>query len=220
MVLDSWTHCMYDIIWLYVLALHASLFHEQKYCVLVLQSLKILDDEETTDSELRAKFNQRWNRTPSGDLYKSLRAGTCASTAFMHLADAFNKWALQCIRGKRGNSALSVCMFPAHDFGVASVIMLYQLSYRNPLLCSWWFSLSLLSLLSLQRGIIFAIYWTRQCRLIRWWKGVTMNIVGWLLCSASQRMRSVPPYRLPTLPRLCRAVRWAQCHYHQLKRFF
>ncbi|XP_030644645.1 programmed cell death 6-interacting protein isoform X2 [Chanos chanos] len=38
------------------------------------ESLKMLDDEENTDSELRAKFNQRWNRTPSGDLYKSLRA--------------------------------------------------------------------------------------------------------------------------------------------------
>ncbi|XP_037831534.1 programmed cell death 6-interacting protein isoform X2 [Kryptolebias marmoratus] len=40
------------------------------------ESLKMLDDEETTDNELRAKFNQRWNRTPSGDLYKPLRAGT------------------------------------------------------------------------------------------------------------------------------------------------
>ncbi|XP_037330485.2 programmed cell death 6-interacting protein isoform X1 [Pungitius pungitius] len=38
------------------------------------ESLKMLDDEETTDNELRTKFNQRWNRTPSGDLYKSLRA--------------------------------------------------------------------------------------------------------------------------------------------------
>ncbi|KAJ8378457.1 hypothetical protein AAFF_G00242720 [Aldrovandia affinis] len=38
------------------------------------ESLKMLDDEETTDSELRAKFNQRWSRTPSGDLYKPLRA--------------------------------------------------------------------------------------------------------------------------------------------------
>ncbi|KAM9493095.1 programmed cell death 6-interacting protein isoform 1-T1 [Clarias gariepinus] len=38
------------------------------------ESLKILNDEETTDNELRAKFNQRWNRTPSGDLYKPLRA--------------------------------------------------------------------------------------------------------------------------------------------------
>lgn len=36
----------------------------------------MLDDEETTDNELRAKFNQRWNRTPSGDLYKPLRSGT------------------------------------------------------------------------------------------------------------------------------------------------
>uniref|UniRef100_A0A3P8X8Y2 Programmed cell death 6-interacting protein n=1 Tax=Esox lucius TaxID=8010 RepID=A0A3P8X8Y2_ESOLU len=38
------------------------------------ESLKMLDDEESTDSELRSKFNQRWNRTPSGDLYKPLRA--------------------------------------------------------------------------------------------------------------------------------------------------
>ncbi|KAI5621539.1 programmed cell death 6-interacting protein isoform X1, partial [Silurus asotus] len=38
------------------------------------ESLKILNDEEATDNELRAKFNQRWNRTASGDLYKPLRA--------------------------------------------------------------------------------------------------------------------------------------------------
>ncbi|XP_037119708.1 programmed cell death 6-interacting protein isoform X1 [Syngnathus acus] len=38
------------------------------------EALKMLNDEETTDNELRAKFNQRWNRTPSGDLYKPLRA--------------------------------------------------------------------------------------------------------------------------------------------------
>ncbi|KAL2080408.1 hypothetical protein ACEWY4_024201 [Coilia grayii] len=38
------------------------------------ESLKMLDDEETTDNELRAKFSQRWHRTPSGDLYKPLRA--------------------------------------------------------------------------------------------------------------------------------------------------
>lgn len=50
-------------------------------CVLCcLQSLKMLNDEETTDNELRTKFNQRWNRTPSGDLYKPLRAGTHTQT--------------------------------------------------------------------------------------------------------------------------------------------
>ncbi|KAL4629391.1 programmed cell death 6-interacting protein isoform X3 [Arapaima gigas] len=38
------------------------------------ESLKMLDNEESTDSELRAKFSQRWSRTPSGDLYKPLRA--------------------------------------------------------------------------------------------------------------------------------------------------
>ncbi|KAJ8334818.1 hypothetical protein SKAU_G00404570 [Synaphobranchus kaupii] len=37
------------------------------------ESLKMLDGEESTDNELRAKFNQRWSRTPSGDLYKPLR---------------------------------------------------------------------------------------------------------------------------------------------------
>lgn len=36
----------------------------------------MLNEEETTDNDLRAKFNQRWSRTPSGDLYKPLRAGT------------------------------------------------------------------------------------------------------------------------------------------------
>ncbi|XP_029299184.1 programmed cell death 6-interacting protein isoform X2 [Cottoperca gobio] len=38
------------------------------------EALKMLDNEEATDNELRSKFNQRWNRTPSGDLYKPLRA--------------------------------------------------------------------------------------------------------------------------------------------------
>lgn len=38
------------------------------------ESLKMLDSEESTDNELRAKFSQRWSRTPSGDLYKPLRA--------------------------------------------------------------------------------------------------------------------------------------------------
>ncbi|XP_077404761.1 programmed cell death 6-interacting protein isoform X1 [Vanacampus margaritifer] len=38
------------------------------------EALKMLDDEEATDSELRAKFNQRWNRTASVDLYKPLRS--------------------------------------------------------------------------------------------------------------------------------------------------
>ncbi|XP_072303611.1 programmed cell death 6-interacting protein isoform X2 [Eucyclogobius newberryi] len=38
------------------------------------ESLKMLNDEETTDNELRSKFDQRWSRTPSSDLYKPLRA--------------------------------------------------------------------------------------------------------------------------------------------------
>uniref|UniRef100_A0A3B3SI78 Programmed cell death 6-interacting protein n=1 Tax=Paramormyrops kingsleyae TaxID=1676925 RepID=A0A3B3SI78_9TELE len=38
------------------------------------ESLKMLDDEESTDNELRTKFSQRWNRTASGELYKPLRA--------------------------------------------------------------------------------------------------------------------------------------------------
>ncbi|XP_065609335.1 programmed cell death 6-interacting protein isoform X1 [Cyrtonyx montezumae] len=38
------------------------------------ESLRLLDEEETTDSELRTKFKERWQRTPSNDLYKPLRA--------------------------------------------------------------------------------------------------------------------------------------------------
>ncbi|XP_012883941.1 PREDICTED: programmed cell death 6-interacting protein isoform X1 [Dipodomys ordii] len=37
-------------------------------------SLKLLDEEEATDNDLRAKFKDRWQRTPSNDLYKPLRA--------------------------------------------------------------------------------------------------------------------------------------------------
>ncbi|XP_030886419.1 programmed cell death 6-interacting protein isoform X3 [Leptonychotes weddellii] len=39
-----------------------------------LQSLRLLDEEEATDNDLRAKFKERWQRTPSNDLYKPLRA--------------------------------------------------------------------------------------------------------------------------------------------------
>ncbi|KAG7457825.1 hypothetical protein MATL_G00231450 [Megalops atlanticus] len=48
------------------------------------ESLKMLDDEETTDNELRTKFSQRWNRTPSGELYKPLRA---EGTNFRNILD-------------------------------------------------------------------------------------------------------------------------------------
>ncbi|XP_064446429.1 programmed cell death 6-interacting protein isoform X4 [Mirounga angustirostris] len=39
-----------------------------------LQSLRLLDEEEATDNDLRAKFKERWQRTPSNELYKPLRA--------------------------------------------------------------------------------------------------------------------------------------------------
>ncbi|KAM5233381.1 programmed cell death 6-interacting protein isoform 2-T2 [Hipposideros larvatus] len=38
------------------------------------ESLRLLDEEEATDNDLRAKFKERWQRTPSNDLYKPLRA--------------------------------------------------------------------------------------------------------------------------------------------------
>uniref|UniRef100_A0A098LZS4 Programmed cell death 6-interacting protein n=1 Tax=Hypsiglena sp. JMG-2014 TaxID=1550645 RepID=A0A098LZS4_9SAUR len=38
------------------------------------ESLRILDEEEAKDNELKNKFKERWQRTPSNDLYKSLRA--------------------------------------------------------------------------------------------------------------------------------------------------
>ncbi|XP_067888357.1 programmed cell death 6-interacting protein isoform X1 [Heterodontus francisci] len=37
------------------------------------EALKVLDQEEVTDNELKAKFKERWQRTPSIELYKPLR---------------------------------------------------------------------------------------------------------------------------------------------------
>uniref|UniRef100_A0A674K312 Programmed cell death 6-interacting protein n=1 Tax=Terrapene triunguis TaxID=2587831 RepID=A0A674K312_9SAUR len=38
------------------------------------ESLRLLSEEEATDNDLRAKFKERWQRTPSSELYKPLRA--------------------------------------------------------------------------------------------------------------------------------------------------
>ncbi|XP_004471191.2 programmed cell death 6-interacting protein isoform X2 [Dasypus novemcinctus] len=38
------------------------------------ESLRLLDEEEATDNDLRSKFKERWQRTPSNELYKPLRA--------------------------------------------------------------------------------------------------------------------------------------------------
>ncbi|XP_078072698.1 programmed cell death 6-interacting protein isoform X2 [Mustelus asterias] len=37
------------------------------------EALKVLDQEEITDNDLKAKFKERWKRTPSSELYKPLR---------------------------------------------------------------------------------------------------------------------------------------------------
>lgn len=37
------------------------------------ESLKFLDEEEVTDNDLKSKFKERWQRTPSTELYKPLR---------------------------------------------------------------------------------------------------------------------------------------------------
>ncbi|XP_069862663.1 programmed cell death 6-interacting protein isoform X2 [Dipodomys merriami] len=52
-------------------------------------SLKLLDEEEATDNDLRAKFKDRWQRTPSNDLYKPLRTeGTNFRTVLDKAAQA------------------------------------------------------------------------------------------------------------------------------------
>ncbi|XP_004704118.1 programmed cell death 6-interacting protein isoform X1 [Echinops telfairi] len=38
------------------------------------ESLRLLDEEEASDNDLRSKFKERWQRTPSNELYKPLRA--------------------------------------------------------------------------------------------------------------------------------------------------
>ncbi|KAK1332511.1 hypothetical protein QTO34_007192 [Cnephaeus nilssonii] len=38
------------------------------------ESLRLLDEEEATDNDLRSKFKERWQRTASNELYKPLRA--------------------------------------------------------------------------------------------------------------------------------------------------
>ncbi|XP_051833217.1 programmed cell death 6-interacting protein [Antechinus flavipes] len=38
------------------------------------EALRLLNEEEATDNELKAKFKERWQRTPSNELYKPLRA--------------------------------------------------------------------------------------------------------------------------------------------------
>ncbi|XP_068124141.1 programmed cell death 6-interacting protein [Hyperolius riggenbachi] len=38
------------------------------------ESLKFLDEEEATDNDLKSKFKERWQRTPSTELYKPLRS--------------------------------------------------------------------------------------------------------------------------------------------------
>ncbi|NWI98647.1 PDC6I protein, partial [Crypturellus undulatus] len=37
------------------------------------ESLRLLDEEEATDNDLKTKFKERWQRTPSNELYKPLR---------------------------------------------------------------------------------------------------------------------------------------------------
>ncbi|XP_060036528.1 programmed cell death 6-interacting protein isoform X1 [Erinaceus europaeus] len=41
---------------------------------ILVESLRLLDEEEATDNDLRTKFKERWQRTPSNELYKPLRA--------------------------------------------------------------------------------------------------------------------------------------------------
>lgn len=50
--------------------------------ILLLQSLRLLDEEEATDNDLRTKFKERWQRTPSNELYKPLRAGKVHVSCF------------------------------------------------------------------------------------------------------------------------------------------
>lgn len=158
----------------------------------------MLDDEETTDNELRTKFNQRWNRTPSGDLYKPLRAGTHSLT---HTLSLF----------------LSLTENMSFSFPFCHSLFVLVDNAPSLLLFPSSFSLVPSNITSLpQRELISATSWTRPSRRTRSWRTATTPTVKWSPCCVNRRMSSMLPFPPPTRPGHCKAARcvrlyWSVC---------
>ncbi|NXL90655.1 PDC6I protein, partial [Alectura lathami] len=70
------------------------------------ESLRLLDEEETTDNELRTKFKERWQRTPSNDLYKPLRAEGANFHSILNKAMQADGQVRECYQSHRDTIAL------------------------------------------------------------------------------------------------------------------
>lgn len=159
----------------------------------------MLDNEETTDNELRTKFSQRWSRTPSGDLYKPLRSGMPRKIVALICCWCWALFknflfigALHTERAAKEQQEIPNLL----DTNLSCKFMRCKkpsLSPSNPL--------------PTQRALTSATSWTRQCRPTRWWGTATTPTVTWSPCCVNQRTSSTPPSPLPTRPRHYRAAR-------------
>ncbi|XP_050564838.1 programmed cell death 6-interacting protein isoform X1 [Cygnus atratus] len=70
------------------------------------ESLRLLDEEETTDNELRTKFKERWQRTPSIELYKPLRAEGANFHCILNKAVQADGQVRECYQSHRDTIAL------------------------------------------------------------------------------------------------------------------
>ncbi|XP_012290897.2 programmed cell death 6-interacting protein isoform X1 [Aotus nancymaae] len=70
------------------------------------ESLRLLDEEEATDNDLRGKFKERWQRTPSNELYKPLRAEGTNFRAVLDKAVQADGQVKECYQSHRDTIAL------------------------------------------------------------------------------------------------------------------
>ncbi|XP_039317747.1 programmed cell death 6-interacting protein isoform X2 [Saimiri boliviensis] len=81
------------------------------------ESLRLLDEEEATDNDLRGKFKERWQRTPSNELYKPLRAEGTSFRAVLDKAVQADGQVKECYQSHRDTIAL-LCK-PEHELNAA-----------------------------------------------------------------------------------------------------
>ncbi|XP_074055436.1 programmed cell death 6-interacting protein isoform X2 [Macrotis lagotis] len=70
------------------------------------ESLRLLNEEEATDNELKAKFKERWQRTPSIELYKPLRTEGANFQAVLDKAVQADGQVRECYQAHRDTISL------------------------------------------------------------------------------------------------------------------